>query len=68
MLHLAYTVRVDGRSISVYTSPSQGGHVLLSRILESMTKSHADVHGFNASAKVKKDGVFKGAWSFVDFH
>lgn len=65
---LAYTVRVDGRNVSVYASPSQGGNVLLSGTLEGMTKSHGQVHGFSGVAKVKKEGVFKAAWSFVDFN
>ncbi|KAI8320035.1 hypothetical protein GQ54DRAFT_264258 [Martensiomyces pterosporus] len=64
---IAYTIRVDGRSIGVYASPAHGGSLVLSGTLEGMTKSHATVSGFGGTAQVKKEGHFKGAWAFTDF-
>ncbi|KAJ1957679.1 hypothetical protein GGI12_004956 [Dipsacomyces acuminosporus] len=66
-LPIAYTVRVDGRHIGVYASPAHGGNLVISGALEGITKSHATLTGFSGSASVKKEGHFKGAWSFVDF-
>jgi hypothetical protein len=63
----AYTVRIEGRNISVYASPSHGGHVLLSGTLEGLTNSHVLMVSFNKSAQVRNDDIFKGAWAFVDF-
>ncbi|ORX66453.1 hypothetical protein DL89DRAFT_295340 [Linderina pennispora] len=51
---IAYSVRIDGRDLSVIANPSARSHVLVSG-------------GFGGVASAKKEGLIKGAWSFTDF-
>ncbi|ORX73755.1 hypothetical protein DL89DRAFT_263773 [Linderina pennispora] len=64
---IAYTVQVERRNIAVYGSPSTGGQVLVAGSLEGITRSYASLSGIGGSGSAKKEGHFRGAWSFTDF-
>ncbi|CAO3673615.1 unnamed protein product [Umbelopsis ramanniana] len=63
----AYTVHIDGRNLHLRESTSYGGYALLFGTLKGFSKSRAQIEGFRKTAHVKKDGIYTGAWAFVDF-